>query len=133
MIDQDTGARLEVSCPIPTFDAPIDVDMKLSYEWLARQNIHVYLRKHGLLFGLDCHTVWVAGEKVGVPTLHGDMRVCQVKQGRFRVDEPQTYDYWMRNCFATLETRKSDRNFSIEDDALSLEWDPNEVLLITHH
>jgi hypothetical protein len=78
--DQDTGARVELSCPIRAFDAPIDVGMILSYEWLARQNARVYPRKHGLLFDRECRSVWVAGEKVGVPVRRGDMRVCQVKR-----------------------------------------------------
>jgi hypothetical protein len=73
--------------------------------------------------------------------------VCQVKQGRFRVEEPPTDDYGMRtevfeecvqrlklvptrDCFATQETKKSGRYYSSEDDALSFEWDPNEVLWI---
>jgi hypothetical protein len=40
-VDQDKGARMEVRCPIRAFDAPIDVDMILSYEWLARPNARV--------------------------------------------------------------------------------------------
>ncbi len=92
--------------------------------------------------------MWVAGENVGVPTRLGDTHVCQVKHGRFKVEEPPTDDYGMRteifeecvrrlklvptrDCFATLETRKRGRYFSIEDDALSVEWDPNDVLWIT--
>jgi hypothetical protein len=146
-IDQDTGARVELRCPIRAFDAPIDVDKILSYEWLARQNARVYPRKHGLLFDQECRSVLVAGEKVGVPIRRGDTRVCQVKQGRFRVEEPPTDDYGMRtevleecvrrlklvptrDCFATQETKKSDRYYSSEDDALSIEWDPNKVLWI---
>ena len=90
---------------------------------------------------------WVAGEKVEVPDRRGDSRVCQVKQGRFRVEEPPADDYGMRtevfeecvrrlrlvptrDCFATPETKKSDKYYSNWDDALSIEWDPNEVLWI---
>ncbi len=132
-------------CPIRAFDAPIDVDMILSYEWLARQNARVYPRKHGLLFDQECRSVWVAGEEVGVPVRRGDTRVFQVKQGRFRVEEPPTDDYGIstevfeecvrrlklvptRFCFATLETKKRKRYYSSQDDALSIELDPNEVL-----
>ncbi len=59
-VDQDKGFRVEVRSPIRAFDAPIDVGMILSYEWLARQNPRVYPRKHGLLFDQESGSVWVA-------------------------------------------------------------------------
>ncbi len=136
-----------MTCPIRAFDASIDVDMILSYEWLARQNARVLPRKHEPLFDKECHSVWVAGVKVEVPVRRGDTRVCRVQQGIFKVEEPPTDEYGMRtevfeeivrrlklvptrDCFATLESRKSERYYSIEEDSLSVEWVPNELLWI---
>ncbi len=119
----------------------------VQYKWLARQNARVYPRQHGLLFDQECCSVWVAGEKEGVPIRRGDTRVCQIGQRRSRVEEPPTDDYGMRTevfeectrrlklipsryCFASPDNRKSDRYYSSEEDALSEEWDPNEVLWI---
>ncbi len=102
---------------------------------LARQNACVYPLKYGLLFNRECHSVWFAGEKVGMPTRRGDTRVCRVKQGSFSAEEPLTDDSGMeteifeervrrlklvttRDLFATLKIRKNERYYSIEDDGV---------------
>ena len=79
---QDTGSHTELVCPIREFDAQIDVDMILSYEWLARKNAQVYPRRHGMAFEREGYSVWVPGIAVGVPVRAGGSKVCRVRRGR---------------------------------------------------
>ena len=50
-VEQDTEGRRELVFPLKAYDALVDVDVLLSYEWLARQNVHVHARQHGLTIG----------------------------------------------------------------------------------
>ena len=50
-VEQDTEGRQKLVFPLKAYDALVDVDLILSYEWLARQNIHVHARRHGLTIG----------------------------------------------------------------------------------
>jgi hypothetical protein len=64
-VEQDTGEREEVSFPFKAYDAPIDVDVLVSYEWLARNNVHVHPRPHGLTVERPGVSLWVAGLRKG--------------------------------------------------------------------
>ncbi len=50
-VEQDTEERHELVFPLKAYDALVDVDVLLSYEWLARQNVHIHARQHGLTIG----------------------------------------------------------------------------------
>ena len=146
---RDTAVSKDVICPIKAYDAPIDVDMILSYEWLARQNAQVYPRRHGVAFDLEGHSVWVPGIPVGVPDRARDAKVYRVGRGRRSPlsEAPDPDDYGMRDevfadctrrlglqptrdCFATRDTAKCEKFFSPEEDGLAQEWDPREVLWV---
>ena len=38
----------EVTLPLTAYDAEIDLDLILSYEWLAERGMDIYPREHGL-------------------------------------------------------------------------------------
>ena len=54
----------QVSIPLLAFDADIDVDAILSYEWLASQHIDVLPREHGVQIHLQQGDLWVPGIRV---------------------------------------------------------------------
>ena len=148
-VTQDTCVAREVVCPVKAFDAPIDVDMILSYEWLARQNAQVYPRRHGVAFEAEGYSVWVPGIPVGAPARARGAKVCRVRRGRRSPvsEAPDPDDYGMRDevfaectrrlglqptrdCFATKNTAKCEKFFGPEQDGLAQEWDPREVLWV---
>ena len=47
--------------PFKAYDAPIDVDVLVSYEWLARSGIHVHPGRHGLSVERPGACFWVGG------------------------------------------------------------------------
>jgi hypothetical protein len=55
--EQPTG----LVCPCSLYDANINVDVILSYEWLGRMKMDVCCHQHGLLVGRDLSPVWVGG------------------------------------------------------------------------
>ena len=143
-VEQDTGAKKEVSCPIRVFEASIDVDAILSYEWLARQNMVVVPRQHGIAVSRDGESIWVAGIKVGVSAKAADLQVCKVRGGE-RIARGE--DYVMRkeyydecilrlgltptfDCFASGEVSKCAKFYSLEEDSLTQEWGVGEILWV---
>ena len=69
-VEQDTSVRNVFSLSFKAYDAPIDVDAILSYEWLARQGVVVHPRRHGIVIERDNTSFWVAG----MWGLHGEER-----------------------------------------------------------
>ena len=47
--------------PVVAYDADIDVDAILSYEWLATQNVDILPRSHGVRINLNQWHLWVPG------------------------------------------------------------------------
>ncbi len=78
-VEQDTGERQEVNFPFKAYDAPIDVDVLVSYELLARNNVHVHPRPHGLTVERAGVSLWVAGlRKVARVRGVSERRACAV-------------------------------------------------------
>jgi hypothetical protein len=65
-VEMDQGRKKRVTCPITFWDARMSVECILSYAWLARHNIDVRCRRHGLLIftgpSAQGEIVWVPGE-----------------------------------------------------------------------
>ena len=51
-IDIESKASTMISLPLVAFDAEIDVDLVLSYEWLVARDIEVKPRRHGIRVNL---------------------------------------------------------------------------------
>ncbi len=52
-VERDTVEREEVSFPFRAYDAPIDVNVLVSYEWLGRNNVHVHPRPDSEKAGVE--------------------------------------------------------------------------------
>ena len=59
--DVNTGERVNISCPMEIYDADIMVDMLISYEWLARMDVEVHGRRHGLIINRPGGPIWLPG------------------------------------------------------------------------
>ena len=66
--------------PLKAYDALVDVDVLLSYEWLARQNVHVHARQHELTIGRSGLSFLVAGIRAGAKVRSDSGGVCVVRK-----------------------------------------------------
>ena len=74
----DTKERRTMSFPFKGYTATMDVDLILSYEWLARQNCVVHARRHGVTVDKGESRFWVNGIRKGVEVKKGPPTVCKV-------------------------------------------------------
>ena len=56
-----TNENFGVMCPCSLYDANINVDVILSYEWLGKMKMDVCCHRHGLEVQLEGGPVWVSG------------------------------------------------------------------------
>ena len=62
-VDTDTREPQRVVLPIQVYEAAITAaDLIVSYQWLARHDILINPRRHGVLLKGDQNLVWVSGE-----------------------------------------------------------------------
>jgi hypothetical protein len=66
--------------PLKAYDALVDVDFLLSYEWLARQNVHIHTCQHGLTIRMAGLSFWVAGIRDGANVRGDASGVCVVRK-----------------------------------------------------
>ena len=52
-----------VTAPTTVYEAQIDEDLILSYQWLGERGIEVNPRMHGLWAMVAQRRVWIAGER----------------------------------------------------------------------
>lgn len=63
-VESDTHRPQKVSIPIQVYEAAIAAaDMIVSYQWLAKNDILINPKRHGVLLKDDQNLVWVSGEK----------------------------------------------------------------------
>ncbi len=79
-VEQDTEERHELVFPLKANDALVDVDVLLSYEWLAQQNVHIHARQHGLTIGRAGLSFWVAEIRAGAKVRGHANGVCVVRK-----------------------------------------------------
>jgi hypothetical protein len=79
-VEQDTEERHELVFPLKAYDALVDVDVLLSYEWLARQDVHIHVRQHGLTIARAGLSFWVAGICAGAKVRGDASGVCVVRK-----------------------------------------------------
>ena len=77
-VEVDTKGKRTMSFPFKGYTATMDVDLILSYEWLARQNFVVHARRHGVTVDKGESRVWVNGIRKGVEVKKGPPTVCKV-------------------------------------------------------
>ena len=142
--ERDTKEKTTVVFPFRCFDASIDVDAILSYEWLARQGVTVWPRQHGVTVEGAGNSVWVPGVKAGAEARKVN-EVCRVRRQE-KAEKPEEEENYVvrreyfeeftrrlnlkpvRDCFASDAETQCEKFFSIEEDALQQRWDPTEVL-----
>ena len=144
----DSGSKQGYTFPFKGYDAPIDVDVLLSYEWLARHNFIVNTRRHGLSLDFLGTSNWFPGVREGEVLKVPHPVVRRVKdRSQESVPNQSTETYVVRkefyeefcprlglkpdrDCFASPEVSQCEKYFTVEQDALSRRWDQRETLWV---
>ena len=133
-----------LSLPFVCFDADMEVDILLSYGWLAAMHLDVMPRRHGLMSIQSDRQIWIAGEEERIrPSGPG------VQIGVLGTEQSHTTnaskDYKVRpeyfaeiisqlglkptvDCFATATNTQCHRFFTKEQNALTMDWPSEDVM-----
>ena len=67
-VEEDTREQFIIDLPLVCYDAPVEADLLLSYDWLAQMHLDVLPRRHGLRCTHGESQIWIAGIDEGRPT-----------------------------------------------------------------
>jgi hypothetical protein len=146
-----TDRPVGVVCPCSLYDANINVDVILSYEWLGRMKMDVNCQRHGLMVARDLSPVWVSGVRESQKRVAAaDVRAIQgfnsatagvvdmdasEELGDYTVRWPVVHEIIKglgvephRDCFAAEGNQRFSKFWTMEDDALTKNWCQGEVL-----
>ena len=142
-VDPDSRERRVLSLPIVGYDADIQVDMIVSFEWLASVKADIIPQKNGLMVHNPTHgVVWIGGLRDSAGPGQPFPRVQAIDVNK----EPQvSEDYTVRwhyfrdicchlgltptlDCFASHTNARCPKHFTEEQNALEMEWSRDEVL-----
>ena len=66
-VDIDSQKRMLVTAPTLLYQAEMEEDIILSYQWLGERDLDVCPRSHGLRTKMKHATLWIPGERLGAP------------------------------------------------------------------
>ena len=151
--DQDSTLKVPLSFPFRAYDAPIDVDAIVSYEWLAKHRIDVHPRRHGILVHRPNTAIWVPGapDDINLENSSHNVRMVEVSPPPLPLMEGvvdhSSEDYIVRreffleftrrlkiqptrDCFTKEGEALCKAYYNPGEDALIQDWNPEEVLWI---
>ena len=155
---EDEGTHLPTiaALPLTAYDADIDLDLILSYEWLAAQMVDVFPRNHGVRVELPGQSLWVPGQ-LAEPAWEIPNQVHMIQSSPDGQDQQgsalevpagaqqpsenyavrtELYDEFCqrlrlqptRDCFADQANTRCPNFYTMTQDAMTQPWDPQEVL-----
>ena len=131
-VEVDSGSKQGYTFPFKGYDASIDVDVLLSYEWLARHNFIVNTRRHGLSLDFQGTSNWFPGVREGEVLKVPHPVVRRVKDRSQESVPNQSTETFMvrkefyeefchrlglkpdRDCFASPEVSQCEKYFTVE-------------------
>ena len=67
-VEIDSKKKIFLTAPTFFYDAVMEEDIILSYQWLADRNIDVCPSRHGLKTKMGYTSLWISGERLGTPS-----------------------------------------------------------------
>ena len=156
--DIDSKSNTSVTLTIDAYDADIDVDVLLSYEWLATMDVDVRSQRHGIIIHQSHAAYWVPGLKKGLKVGEVPLSVLMVNQTTSPpelhensdpdIEVPNEADEYTvrqeffqeftrrlkirptRDCFACPGENHCPQYWTAKEDALNQVWGPEEILWI---